>query len=105
MPEPIAVNRGQVVSGALSFKANDHFSYDLQLTARLEGCVLGSEGREIGSRSTIYLQDQSYHYLNHPDTSGTVAVAATGGGGGYQQQQQTGVVGMNVEGGGGNSSS
>jgi type I protein arginine methyltransferase len=51
LPEPIAVNRGQVVSGVLVFDANEHFSYDLTLTARLEGTA-------IACTSTIRLQDQ-----------------------------------------------
>lgn len=51
LPEPIAVNRGQVVSGSLAFKANEHFSYDLTLTARLEGTA-------IACTTVIRLQDQ-----------------------------------------------
>ncbi len=51
LPEPIAVNRGQVVSGVLAFKVNEHFSYDLTLTARLEGTP-------IACTSIIRLQDQ-----------------------------------------------
>ena len=66
LPEPIAVNRGQTVSGVLRFAANDSFSYDLTMEARLDGTA-------IASTSKIYLQDQSYHYLSHP----TAAVAAT----------------------------
>lgn len=51
LPEPIAVNRGQVVSGVLAFKANEHFSYDLALTAQLEGT-------SIACTTVIRLQDQ-----------------------------------------------
>lgn len=44
--EPIAVNRTQVVSGVLSFKANDSYSYDLMLTGEADG--LGAEaGRDL----------------------------------------------------------
>lgn len=32
LAEPIAVNRTQVVSGVLAFRANDSYSYDLTLT-------------------------------------------------------------------------
>lgn len=56
LPEPIAVNRGQVLSGILAFQANEHFSYDLTLTARLEGTG-------IEATSTIRLQDQVQRYL------------------------------------------
>jgi histone-arginine methyltransferase CARM1 len=59
LPEPIAVNRGQTVSGSMQFMANEHFSYDLLLTVRLDGT-------NIQCSTTIFLQDQSYHYLNHP---------------------------------------
>eukprot|EP00952_Eustigmatos_sp_NYUAD-ZCMA_P003100 13491-Eustigmatos_ZCMA.PRE.1 len=32
LPEPIAVNRTQTVSGTLRFDANDSYSYELKLT-------------------------------------------------------------------------
>lgn len=44
--EPIAVNRTQVVSGVLSFKANDSYSYDLMLTGEADGLV-AEAGRDL----------------------------------------------------------
>jgi histone-arginine methyltransferase CARM1 len=56
LSEPIAVNRGQVVSGKMVFTANKKFSYDIDITARLEGT-------DIVSTNTVYLHDQAYNYL------------------------------------------
>lgn len=56
---PIAVNRGQSVSGSLLFEANDKFSYFISMTARLDGTSVSSDNR-------IALHDQMYHYLNAP---------------------------------------
>ena len=48
---PIAVNRGQTVSGSLVFEANSKFSYFIHLTARLDGT-------DITSQNRINLHDQ-----------------------------------------------
>lgn len=62
LEEPLAVNKGQCVSGSLAFAANDKFSYDLTLSCTIEGT-------DIGSRNVIRLQDQLYHYLTNPDVA------------------------------------
>jgi hypothetical protein len=49
--EPLAVNRGQFVSGKMEFFANDRFSYNILITAEIEGT-------EIHTSSTVYLHDQ-----------------------------------------------
>ena len=54
--EPIAVNRGQVVSGKMVFRANQKFSYDIHITANLEGT-------NITSKNVVHLHDQAYNYL------------------------------------------
>jgi histone-arginine methyltransferase CARM1 len=95
LPEPIAINRGQRVSGSLQFEANDQYSYDLVLSARLKGTG-------IECTSTIYLQDQSYHYLNHTVAPVVPVVPATVGGGGEVLVAGLGGAGVGaVVGGGG----
>ena len=34
LPQPIAVNAGQSVSGVLNFKANEHYSYDIEMEGK-----------------------------------------------------------------------
>ena len=53
---PVAVNRGQSVSGSLAFKANESFSYDIVVTAQLDGT-------SVVSANTVHLKDQQYSYL------------------------------------------
>lgn len=55
--EPLAVNRGQVVSGNMVFEANDKFSYNIYITVNIEGTGISSSNR-------INLHDQMYSYLN-----------------------------------------
>lgn len=55
--EPIAANKGQLITGSIVFEANEKFSYNLHLTAKLEGT-------SIMTKNTVHLHDQSYHYLN-----------------------------------------
>lgn len=54
---PLAVNRGQSISGSLLFEANTKFSYFIHLTVQLDGT-------DIVSQNRINLHDQVYHYLN-----------------------------------------
>lgn len=49
--EPLAVNRGQTVTGTLHFEANEFFSYFIDMTARLEGT-------DIVTKNRINLKDQ-----------------------------------------------
>uniref|UniRef100_A0A7R9U1C9 type I protein arginine methyltransferase n=1 Tax=Pinguiococcus pyrenoidosus TaxID=172671 RepID=A0A7R9U1C9_9STRA len=60
--DPIAVNRGQTVTGSLKFVANSRFSYDITFSCRLEGT-------DITSQNHIKLQDQLYHYLTNPSAA------------------------------------
>lgn len=55
--EPLAVNKGQYVSGKMDFVANERFSYNIFITAEIEGTG-------IQTSSTVYLHDQSYNYLS-----------------------------------------
>jgi histone-arginine methyltransferase CARM1 len=57
LSDPIAVNKGQSVSGSLHFIANDKFSYYIDMDIQLDGT-------NIRSRNRINLHDQMYHYLN-----------------------------------------
>jgi len=57
LSDPIAVNKGQSVSGSLHFIANDKFSYFIDMDIQLDGT-------NIRSRNRINLHDQMYHYLN-----------------------------------------
>lgn len=57
LKEPIAVNKGQYVSGQLRFAANEKFSYFVHMTVRIDGT-------EVESENTVSLHDQIYHYLN-----------------------------------------
>lgn len=56
-PEPMAVNRGQTVSGLMSFEVNDSYSYFVDIVAQLEGSSVVRKNR-------INLKDQQYSYLN-----------------------------------------
>jgi histone-arginine methyltransferase CARM1 len=51
LKEPIAVNKGQQVSGKLVFTANEKFSYNIQMICRLDGT-------EISATNSIRLHDQ-----------------------------------------------
>jgi hypothetical protein len=51
IPEPIAVNRGQYIAGKMVFVANNRFSYDIFITAELEGTG-------ISCSSVVHLHDQ-----------------------------------------------
>mmetsp|Transcript_10391 Transcript_10391/g.15797 ORF Transcript_10391/g.15797 Transcript_10391/m.15797 type:complete len:357 (+) Transcript_10391:41-1111(+) len=62
LADPIAVNRGQVVAGRMVFVANDRFSYDIEITA----CI---EGTHISTTSTVHLHDQAYQYLQTGPTT------------------------------------
>jgi histone-arginine methyltransferase CARM1 len=54
--DPLAVNKGQTVSGSLKFTANEKFSYFLVLNAKIDGT-------DVETTNRINLHDQSYHYL------------------------------------------
>ena len=56
LAEPLAVNKGQTVSGTMRFEANDKFSYLIHLEVTLDGTT-------ITSTNKINLHDQIYHYL------------------------------------------
>ena len=58
--EPLAVNKGQVVTGSLHFVVNDKFSYTIHMTAKLQGTTVETE-------STVNLHDQLYKYLYSDD--------------------------------------
>lgn len=60
--DPIAVNKGQSVSGVLRFEANEHFSYYIDMTVALDGTT-------VVSRNRINLKDQQYNYLNQQATA------------------------------------
>lgn len=59
LKDPIAVNKGQFISGVLKFDVNEKFSYNINMKVRLDGT-------EVESENTIYLHDQLYHYLSSP---------------------------------------
>ena len=54
--EPIAVNKGQTLSGRLRMKANEHSSFAVSLTCTLDGCG-------VAAGCKIDLHDQHYEYL------------------------------------------
>ena len=58
--EPIAVNKGQYISGEMHFQVNDKFSYNINMTARIDGT-------EIETSSKVNLHDQQYNYLYNAD--------------------------------------
>lgn len=70
--EPIAVNKGQYVIGTLNFEANEKFSYNLVLNARIDGTTIEASNR-------LNLHDQHYHYLS----SSSSATDMQGGGHGH----------------------
>jgi len=58
LKDPIAVNKGQVVSGKLVFTANDKFSYFIDMACHIEGT-------DVSCSNRINLHDQMYHYLHN----------------------------------------
>mmetsp|Transcript_23737 Transcript_23737/g.51297 ORF Transcript_23737/g.51297 Transcript_23737/m.51297 type:complete len:100 (-) Transcript_23737:1120-1419(-) len=60
-PEPLAVNKGQIVSGVMHFEVNEHFSYYIHMTAHIEGT-------DIVTKNKIHLKDQQYNYLTQAST-------------------------------------
>ncbi len=54
--DPLAVNKGQHITGTLHFLVNEKFSYNIRMSARIEGT-------DISSENLIFLHDQMYHYL------------------------------------------
>lgn len=59
LPNPIAVNEGQLISGTIDMVANDSFSYTIDLECKLVGT-------KVISKNRIELHDQFYHYLSNP---------------------------------------
>lgn len=59
LKDPLAVNKGQFISGSLLFKANEKFSYFITMRVKLDGVEI-----EVSSENVICLHDQMYHYLN-----------------------------------------
>lgn len=55
--EPLAVNRGQSVSGSLTFQANEKFSYNITMAAAIDGTNIFTSGN-------VNLHDQMYHYAH-----------------------------------------
>eukprot|EP01039_Chlorochromonas_danica_P000287 gene288-309_t len=64
LSDPIAVNRGQVVTGTLHFKANNSFSYYITME-------MGIEGTEVRSKGLVNLKDQHYSYLTQAPVAGS----------------------------------
>ena len=56
---PVAVNATQTVSGVLDCSANKHSSYDVHMTAKLDGT-------KITGGNDIALHNQFYHYWGKP---------------------------------------
>ena len=65
--EPIAVNKGQYVSGELVFTVNDKHSYNVHMTARIDGT-------EVETASRINLHDQQYNYLYSTESATPASV-------------------------------
>lgn len=63
---PIAVNKGQSISGNMHFQANDEFSYYIDIVAKLDGT-------DIVSHNRINLKDQQYNYLTQAPAATTAA--------------------------------
>jgi hypothetical protein len=58
MQDPLAVNKGQTVSGSMDFQANDKFSYFIFMTATIDGT-------DIKSQNKINLHDQVQYNINY----------------------------------------
>ena len=59
--QPLAVNKGQYVCGELYFRVNDKHSYNIEMSARIDGTA-------IETSSKVNLHDQQYNYL-YTDTN------------------------------------
>jgi type I protein arginine methyltransferase len=63
LPQPIAVNGGQRLTGTLDMVANARYSYDLVLTLALAGSeATTADGAPISSRVSVSLADQQYNF-------------------------------------------
>eukprot|EP00605_Chrysophyceae_sp_TOSAG23-4_P001638 GSChrysophyteH1.ASY1.ANO1.1799.1 assembled CDS len=62
--QPLAVNKGQYVSGELHFRVNDKHSYNIEMSARIDGTP-------IETFSKVNLHDQQYNYLYTDNTGAT----------------------------------
>lgn len=56
LADPIAVNATQVIIGSIVMKANERYSYDIDINVRIKGT-------NIETSNKVKLQDQIYHYL------------------------------------------
>jgi type I protein arginine methyltransferase len=63
--EPVAVNKGQYVSGELHFRVNDKHSYNITMTAKIDGT-------HVETSSKINLHDQQYNYLYNAEAATSV---------------------------------
>ncbi|WVO20221.1 uncharacterized protein IAS62_001514 [Cryptococcus decagattii] len=71
LPEPLAVNRGERLTGSIHFKVNDARSYDLTLDLEVDRGGGGAEcDRDLLKRRATYaLQQQCFNYSYNPDAN------------------------------------
>jgi histone-arginine methyltransferase CARM1 len=60
--KPLALNETQRVTGSLRMTVNEHYSYNVTLTMKLDGT-------RIESVSHINLHDQLYHYMHNTESA------------------------------------
>lgn len=70
LPEPLAVNATQGVTGRLEFQAHEKYSYNVTLHVHLDGTHIVRTAR-------INLQDQYYHYMAATPTAVASATPTT----------------------------
>lgn len=69
LEDPLAVNRGQTVSGSMHFVANDKYSYDITLNITLDGVG-------ITRTAKFSLADQYFAYYSGTDAGNAAATPA-----------------------------
>jgi histone-arginine methyltransferase CARM1 len=62
LPEPIAVNKTQTISGTVTMTANDYSSYYVEFDINLDGT-------NIKQSNTVSLHHQLYHYMSNVESA------------------------------------
>nr|ODN89259.1 histone-arginine methyltransferase CARM1 [Cryptococcus depauperatus CBS 7855] len=68
LPEPLAVNKGERVTGRIDFKVNNQRSYDISLQLRVDRPGLEWDPTPLKRQTDYILQQQCFNYSYNPDT-------------------------------------
>nr|XP_031862897.1 uncharacterized protein CI109_001371 [Kwoniella shandongensis]KAA5529969.1 hypothetical protein CI109_001371 [Kwoniella shandongensis] len=69
LPEPLAVNKGERLTGTLSFRVNDARSYDMVMDLRVDRPGPEFDVNPLKRRAEYQLQQQCFNYSYNPDAT------------------------------------